>query len=208
MKDLIAAMKKTLIERSDDVAGGVDAALLVVTESKVLEKFPIVSVGVKTFNFISAFHQQIYTRNCIALVQALKTGDQKRTEKLWDRLATNPKKIQDFVDTLLLIVVDSSKPIKAAVVGHLIVALCNDQITYKVYDALVHLVHDASITALAALPEFFNRTEGRLLLRADNIPEEPLLQSLGVAQRHGTHFRISELGQLLYKFGFAGSIVD
>jgi regulator of sigma D len=209
MKDLIFAMKKTLIDRSEDIAAGLDAGLLAITDSKVLEKFPIISIGVKTFNFISTYHQHVYTRNCLSLVQALKSGDQKRTEKLWDKLTTDPDKIQDFVDTLLLIVVDSSKPIKAAVVGHLIVALSKDQITYLEYDALVHLVHDASITALAALPTFFEGNEGKCYLSGiRRVAEEPLLLSLGVASRFGNSFRVSDLGKLLYRHGFCGTITE
>lgn len=209
MKDFIVAMKKTLIDRSDDVAAGLDAGLLAVTDSKILEKFPIISIGVKTLNFISTYHQHLYTRNCIALLQALKSGDQVRTEKLWSKLSENPDKIQDFVDTLLLVVVDSSKPVKAAVVGHLIVALSKEQITYLEYDALVHLVHDASITALAALPIFFEGNQGLSYINGiARTPEEPLLLSLGVASRFGNNFRVSDLGKLLYQYGFAGAIIQ
>jgi hypothetical protein len=207
VKELIAATKKTLVERVDDIAEGVDLVLSAVTDSEVLEEIPLVSVGVKLLNARDAWVKHRYIRNCMALLQACKAADRGRRDKLWTKLSEDPDKIQDFVDTLFLIAADSSKPMKAAIVGHLVAALCNEQITYKDYDALVHMVHDASITALATLPEYFERSEGRATFRNMSFPEEPLLQSLGVAQRSGFMFHISELGQLLYRFGFGGVIV-
>lgn len=207
MKELIAAAQKTLVERIDDIAEGVDLVLSAATDSEVLGEIPLVSVGVKLLNARDAWVKHRYTRNCVALLQACKGADRSRRDKLWKELSEDPDKIQDFVDTLFLIAADSSKPMKATIVGHLIAALCNEQISYKEYDALVHMVHDASLTALATLPEYFERSEGKATLRNMSFSEEPLLQSLGVAQRSGYMFRISELGQLLYRFGFGGEIL-
>lgn len=208
MNGLLAATKKTLIDSVDSLSEGVDLLLSASTDSEVLDSIPLVSVGVKLLNARDSFRKHVYIRNCYAFVEACKGADRDRREKLWQCLAQDPARAEDFADTLFLIATESSKPIKATAVGRLVAALCNDQITYEQYDALVHVVHSSSIAGLMALQKFFDRCEGRPGSRAYEVEEEPLLLSCGLGYRYGDTFTVSKLGRTLFQIGFAGSVVQ
>lgn len=203
---LVEATKATLIDCVDTIGDWADTATAIATDDAFIDQIPIISTGIKILKARDAFREQLFIRNCRALLNACKTADREHRERLWEKLSGSSAQVDDFVDTLFLIAVDSSKPIKATIVGRLFAALCNEQITYGQYDRLVHIVHSSSVAALQALPEFFARTNGAAHISAHTVTEEPLLLSCGIAHRFGNAFRISDLGQVLYRFGFDGAI--
>lgn len=201
-KDLVAAARKTIVDSADDFAGGIDAVISAATDSEVLDNIPFIGVGVKLLKAKDQFAVHIFRRNCVALLEACNAANRDERERLWRSLSVNEDVLEDFTDTLLLITAQSSKPYKASIVGNLMAALCREQISYKEYDSLVHIVHAASIPALKAVVSFFSGPQGR---RA-TIEEEPLLLSLGVGIRFGNGFRVSNLGVALHKFGMKGEV--
>ncbi|MCY1266023.1 hypothetical protein D9M68_441330 [compost metagenome] len=201
IKALVQAARKTLVDSADDVAGGIDALASATTDSKVLDEIPFIGTGVKILKAKDRFVEHRFRRNCIALLEACSAANHSERERLWSKLSASEDVLADFTDTLLLITADSSKPYKATIVGNLIAALCKEQISYGEYDALVHIVHAASIPALKAVESYFKKGAKS---QGASIDEEPLLLSLGVANRFGTGFRVSDLGHRLYKLGMKG----
>lgn len=196
------AVKDTLQQHVDSVAGALDTGAALATDSEILSDIPIIGTGLKLLQARDTFMEVRFRRNCIALLEACERVDVKARQDAMEALAADPSRFEDFADTLLLIATDSSKPLKASIVGNLLSALMEEQLSYATYNDLVHIVHAASIPALLALKSFFTRTLGLTGRTGYVVHEEALLLSTGLASRHGNKLTVSELGFLLNSFGF------
>lgn len=197
----IKAVGDTLKNHMDMAAEVIDTGISAASDTEVLSEIPLVGTGLKVLQARDTFMEQRFRRNCVALLNACEKVDVQARAKAMDKLSADPKRFEDFADTLLLIATESEKPFKAALVGRLLAEMMREQLNYESYDELVHIVHLASIPALKSLISFFERTQGAHYLHNGNPTEEPLLLSIGVASRDGSKLTISDQGILLYKFG-------
>lgn len=205
----IKAVKDTFQLHADSVAGAVDTGVAVATDIEILSDIPIIGTGLKLLQARDNFMEIRFRRNCIALLEACERVDLKARQDAMEALAADPKRFEDFADTLLLIATDSSKPLKATIVGNLLAALMEDKLDYGKYNDLVQIVHSASIPALLAFQTYFERTGGLTgSTSRGEIRDESLLMSTGLASRFGNKFTISDLGFLLNSFGFNGNQPD
>jgi hypothetical protein len=198
---MLKAVKDTL---SGD--WGVAAEVLDLTISAasdgVFNDVPLVGTGLKVLQVKDKFQEHKFRRNCQALLLDCEQVDNEAKRNTLDRLSANPEQFDDFVDTLMLIACESSKPFKAGVVGRLLAKMLQGQLAYETYDELVHIVHAAPIPALKALKAFGDSKQGNIgQVHRDHSAHEPLLLSLGVASRFGNALRTSGYGDQLYKFG-------
>jgi hypothetical protein len=201
-----SALADTAFAAKDFIAELGDVAIDIATDSVVLEKVPILSWAIKAWNIKSLFLLKRMQRNAHAFLQAVMSGDQKRIESMFKKIKNNPKYADEFTDTTLSILIESEKPLKANLVGKLIVAMSNDNITASEFETMSLLIMASSIPALNALSEFYERNNGKSFVHSPHVPQEPLLLSTGLCHRNGALFAISDIGQKLFKYGFDGKI--
>jgi hypothetical protein len=192
------ALKDTLSEKWDVASEAIDLGIDAASEG-VLDEIPIISIGVKALQVRDKYQEFKFRRNCQALLLACQEVDEEIKRQSLAKLESDPELFADFADTLMQIACESTKPFKAKVVGRLLARMLQGQLPYEDYDAMVHIVHAASLPALKALKEF-----GDLGLQQgpmNEVHKEPLLLSIGVGYRFGSGFSISGHGHMLYNFG-------
>jgi hypothetical protein len=105
----------------------------------------------------------------------------------------------------LQILIEGEKPIKAEILGRLLLAAANGELSLEKFDTLSLMLISASVPALDALPKFYEASHGDNAIHGHNLGSfEPLLVSIGVAFRYGTEFRMDECGRDMFRFGFRG----
>ena len=183
-----------------------DSVVAVFSDSELLQKVPFVSHIAKAFALKEAYHLHRLARNCRAFLESAKEGD---TSNLGDRLCraiNDPNRLWEIEDTMLEILIEGEKPLKAEILGRLLRALAVKDISYEQFDVTSLLVLSGSVPALKAVPTFFEISDGKRFLHSRDLGRtEPLLTSLGIASRYGTKLEVSEVGLLLYRFGFLPS---
>jgi hypothetical protein len=201
--DGVKDAKEVLVEIANRTA---EAA----TDSDVLKKVPIVSAVIAVAGFCDAMMTFKLSRNVRAfLLAADKGATPEALERLYEKVMGDPRFRDDVPDTVVQLLIDSHKPIKAEIVGRLFAAVAAQRLSVDDFNTLCLLVLAASIPALHALESLCTGL-GNFALHDDNVSygfsrqveEEPLLLGLGVASRDRTALRVSVLGQKLYVLGF------
>lgn len=206
----LPSLLETLNRHKDYVAELGDAALKfdladltkeTAVNLEVMESVPILKYFAKAYSVKELYQQIRLQRNCEAFLKAVQAVDNTNIQKLADIFEKNP----DALDTLLSVLFDSAKPLKAEIMGNLVQAVTTGAISADDFDELSLLLLSASIPALRALKDFFEKTsDGSHYTVKPHVVGEPLLFSLGVCARHGNKFEISRLGYVLNKFGMRG----
>src|SRR5205814_233357 len=109
----------------------------------------------------------------------------------------------EIEDTTLQILIEAEKPIKAEILGRLLLAVKDKKLSPAHFDTLSLMLINASVPALNALPRFYEASGGVDFIHGQNLGSfEPLLLSIGVAFRNGTKFQMDECGRDLFNLGF------
>lgn len=194
---LIAAITDTLKDKMDIVTEASDSLLSAAADSGALKDVPLFSVAYKVYELNNRLQENRLRRNCIAFLEACKDTDPAKRQAAMDDIAQDEKRLEDFSDSLLQILCESFKPVKAGITGSLLRALIDKNFDYAQFDRLLHIVHAASIPSLKALRAFC-KANGTSL--DGNWAEEPLILSLGVGFRYGTRFHLSNDGCQLFEY--------
>jgi hypothetical protein len=206
---LFPALIKTIRQSAESIAEGIDAIKDLAADGTVLENIPIASTAVKVLRIKDAFSQNRLERNCREFLRAMSTSSPVDVEGLNAALSDQPDGADEFTDTVVSVLIEGQKPIKASLLGRLVVALSQGRITFEEFEQLSQIVHAAPVPSLNAIPKFFARSGGSASMNGTGrIEEEPLLMSLGAATRFGTGFYVSRLGKQLYEIGFEGQVRD
>lgn len=147
-------------------------------------------------------------RNLRAYLEGLKEGDSEKIKSTIDRIQKGAR-ADDFVILLLDVIATSVRPLKAELLSGLLTAFSNDEIDDQFYEECSLLISESSSLSLMSLKDFYASTDGDSVWKgrlADAHHTEPMLNSLGVASRHGSQLRISSLGEAIYKYGFRGQV--
>ena len=198
-KSGLSAIIDTVKQSKDVVAEIGDTAANIVSESEILGNIPVLGWGVKAFNIVDKYKLNKFKRNVIAFLQALRNSEAKKIDQLSVELLSNGMSAE-FVDTTILVLMESEKPVKAQLLGNLMDALVKQKISFDDFNDLSLIIHAASTPALMALPVHVNEHGFNASCRSTR--NEGLLSSIGLCARYGTHLTINELGRLLYQFGF------
>lgn len=183
------------------------AALNVATGSRLFEAIPFVSAVTGIIGVCDALMAFRLRRNIQTFLRECADATPEKLEDLYEKVVGDPRYRDDVPDTIMQVLLDSHKPLKAQIVGSLFAALAEKRLTEEEFNELALIVLNASIPALLSLPAFFKEVSGYSYSNSQKIlSSEPLLNSLGVASRHGNMFRISNLGEQLYEHGFRGRI--
>jgi len=178
------------------------------TDDEVLAGIPIVSTAVNLLNIKDSYHTNRMARNYISFVIAINTLKQEEIENFLETLNKKEEnELEEMMETIFDIIVDSHKPIKAELLGNLLKSLARNEITEKEYNSLALTIYSASVSALYALPDFLKKNHYIVYKSSSSAVEnEGLLFSLGVGTRHGNMFRLDDRGINLAKYGFELSV--
>ena len=110
---------------------------------------------------------------------------------------------EEVSETIFEIITESEKPLKAEILGNLSVALSKLNITVDEYYILLLIIQSSSIPALNSIKEFMEHSDNKGYINGlkSCVKEEPLLVSIGIANRFGTGLRLDENGKKLAEFG-------
>lgn len=201
--------KEVAIEIGNRIA---DAA----TDSEVLKKVPVISAVIAVTGFCDAVMNFKLARNIRAFLLAAGNGTTSDAlERLYEKITGDPRFRDDVPDTVVQVLIDSHKPVKAEIVGRMFGAVAAQKLSVGDFNTLCLLVLSASVPALHALDSLctglggftlHDQNLGFGLFRATE--EEPLLMGLGVAYRTSGALEVSALGQKLYVFGFENDFYE
>ena len=198
----LPAVLETIRKSKDDTALAVDKFVDLAIDPEVLQHVPLFGVAVKLLKVRDAFIEGRLKRNCIAFMQATADIAPEEAAHLEAKLTADSEFAEEFLDTLLSVLMEAQKPIKCQLIGKLLGALARDRISKNDFDTLSLVVLAASIPALNHVPIF------AALPRKNGIPPpelrmaEPLLASAGLIFRFGTGINLTEAGKLLLEHGF------
>ncbi|MFD2520368.1 hypothetical protein [Emticicia soli] len=177
-----------------------DQVLSFFSESQILDNIPIVSWAVGALKIKDNYQMYRLRRNCYDFLKAFKDSDDMLLQKYRERIEENSEWAEEFFDTTLAILLEAEKPLKAYMLGKLIVAGSKGLVTHQEFEELSLIIQYGSIPALKALKIYFD--SGEPIKNYSDGKLEPLLFSLGVAWRYGSGFNVSELGKKLYAVCF------
>jgi len=179
-----------------------DSVVSLGTSSEILDKVPFASYIVKTFSLKEAFHLWRLERNCHAFMAALREGDASGLSETLRQRKDDPKLLWEIEDTTLQILIEGEKPIKAEILGRLLLAVKDNKLSVTQFDTLSLMLIKASVPALNALPRFYKASGGADAIQGQNLGSfEPLLISMGVAFRNGSKFQMDQCGRDLFRYG-------
>ncbi len=205
MNTFIQSLKDTISGSEEFLADLGDTAIDSVIESDTLSKIPFLSWVYQVFKIKHNYHLKKIQKNTKSFLEALRGGNSDKIFSLLSKISSDEKYKEEFADTLLNIILESEKPFKAKVLGNLLIAFSEENITQEDFDNLCLLLISASIPSLKALISFKHKDKSKLSAEQTMI-NESLLFSLGVGFRYGSKFQISNLGEKLYNLGIIESI--
>lgn len=187
-----------------------------VVDSELFKKVPVVSAVIAFTGFCDAVMSVKLSRNVAAFLRAADSGSTpEELEGLHEKVMGDPRFRDEVPDTVVQLLLDSHKPVKAEIVGRLFAAVAVRKLSVDDFNTLCLMVLAASLPALDALQRFCDGLGG-FTLPDDSmsfgvfrpVPEEPLLLGLGVVSRDRTGLNVSVLGQKLYVFGFENDFYE
>ncbi|PKG59076.1 hypothetical protein, partial [Shewanella sp. GutDb-MelDb] len=159
---------------------------------------PIVAEAVKILAIKDVYQKNKIKRNYEAFIDGVGQPD---SEKLYEKLSNGSGIDEECAEVIFDTIVTSIKPLKAKILGQLIVGLANGKLNVSEYKTLAYIIHSCSIPALLALEKYYQNNNSSVKNMSARLENEGLLISLGVATRQVNKFRIDELGEKLAKYG-------
>ena len=186
---------KTLTEHKDVFADVADVGLT------AAGAIPIFGWAVKAWNVKNTFQEKKLYRNTQIFLENSSITD---AQQFIDRFNSESEK-EELCDSVIQVLIDSEKPLKAQLVSKLLNAIYEGSIAVPDANELLLIILNASVPSLKALDLFYSSNpQGHAsTLSSDARIYGPLLMSMGIIHVHGNMTRITKLGQLLYRHTFA-----
>jgi len=205
MKNPLTTALKTLTDaakdNSDVVTEYVSMAADAAFDTEIFEKVPFLGIIVKGMAFVDAAMKYKLARNVAAFLNVARSGDPEAMQRAFQKVYGDPRNREDVADTVMQVLTDAQKPLKAEMVGRMFVAVGMDQLRVEDFNIMSLIILQASVPALIALHEFgkIAAPNGTYAFR---FPHQELLVGLGVAisTRGGTS--LTTLGHKMAVFGF------
>jgi len=198
MNDFIKNLLDTLKSSSDFFTDIGDPAIQAITDSAMLDRIPIISFICELYKIQDLYHLKKLKRNVNSFLIIIDKGNKEKIQRTLTNINEDETYREEFIDTILKILIESEKPIKAKILGDLLVSLSEDKLTLDEYNDLTLIIISTSIPAIEALKKFMSENISGSSHHMDKSLES-LILSAGVGSRYGTQFRVSELGMKLYK---------
>lgn len=171
--------------------------------SDVLDDIPVISSIKALFDAKDKFSIVKIKRNYSQLVSSTQGMDQNAVKYLISTLTAGTEKADEAAETILDIISNSERPLKAEILGNLIMALSSKQIEIDDFNTLLHILRASSIPAIRALKTFLEENDNKSGIQdaMGGNKQESLLMSIGAIKRHGTALHLSEWGAALAFYG-------
>ncbi|MEN4974072.1 hypothetical protein ABEH62_09345 [Pantoea eucalypti] len=169
------------------------------------QSIPFFGWAIKAWNIKNTFQERKLYRNTKAFYNAALIGNPEELKSKF----SNQSDAEDFVDTLVQVLIESEKPYKAVMVSNITNALARGQISPQQANDMNLLILNASIPALKILPDFYKRLHGgkyihtALLEDTDKDGVHSMLNSLGLIYRWADQTALSKIGQDLAKIAYS-----
>jgi hypothetical protein len=195
----------------DSVIDVIDHGVNLASDNDVIKEIPIIKYLASANNIREIYKAKKMHRNVLRFLESIKNTEQD--------IEIEEENLDEFIDTLRLILLESEKPIKAHIVGSLMSAYGRKTLNFTTFNHLCLIVHSALVPALynlvlCANPEMLAviddfeakhssaKTDGI----APNISTRivgvktviPLLSTLGVLENNGF---LNGYGMVLVKYG-------
>ncbi len=209
-KELSKVIKDSLIEVLDH---GVSLA----SDNEVIQEVPVIKYIASANNIHEIYKARKLKRNVITFLENIKESDIE--------VELEEENVEEFIDTLSTILIESEKPLKAQIVGSLTRAFAKRVFSFEAYNNFCLIVHSASVPALynlvlcandemlSQIDEFeASHSSAKTDGLAPNIATRivgvttgtPLLSSLGVINANGY---LNGYGMAIVKYGNLREIV-
>lgn len=184
----------TISSHKDIIADIADAGL------EAAEAIPLFGWAVKAWNIKNTFQEKKFSRNILEFLANSSVDD---AQKFISRFSSE-KEREDLCDSLIQVLIDSEKPLKAKLTSKIINAIYEKRLTVSEAHQLLLIILNASIPALESIDKFYrNNPEGYTsTMSEDARTYGPLLMSIGVIHVYGSMTRITGLGGKLYENTF------
>ncbi|HBM3155051.1 TPA: hypothetical protein R1869_003963 [Klebsiella oxytoca] len=185
---------ETISAHKDVMADIADAGL------EAADKIPFFGWAVKAWNIKNTFQEKKLSRNIVEFLEYSSVDDAK---KFIAKFSSEEER-EELCDSLIQVLIDSEKPLKAKLTSKIINAIYEERLTVSEAHHLLLIILNASIPALEAIDKFYqNNPKGYTrTLNEDASTYGPLLMSIGVLYVHGDMTRVTELGKKLYENAF------
>lgn len=199
--DAIASSKDMAVDVAEV---GFDTVL----DDGVLKDLPLVNWIAKANSIHQTYVLKKLYRNAQAFLAAIESGDPDTVEKVSQKLDQDSKFAARFGEVCAAVMIESLMPLKAEILGRLVVALGSGALSKEQYDRVSLVVHSAPHLSLELFPEFWKRSDNRAGYTTHSNLDgmEGYIMATGVASRHGNMLRMSEDGKALWQFGYKGSL--
>lgn len=132
-KDIGKAIKNSVIDVIDH---GVNLA----SDSEIIQEIPVIKYIASINNISEAYQSRKLHKNVLSFLEAVRDKDQE--------VEVEEENLDEFIDTLSLILIESEKPIKTQIIGNLTRAYGQKVFNFTTFNHLCLLVHSSSIPAL------------------------------------------------------------
>lgn len=190
----------TLKQNKESLAEVLDAGL------EASQSIPFLGWAIKAWNIKNTFQERKLYRNTKAFYNAALMGDPDALQAKFSKQSD----AEEFVDTLVQVLIESEKPYKAVMVSNITSALAQGRLSSKEANDMNLLVLNASIPALKTLPDFYKRLQGGkyihtvLLEDTDKDGTHSMLNSLGIIYRWADQTALSKIGRKLAEVAYRG----
>jgi hypothetical protein len=203
--DLIAQIKDGFNSSKEAFVESTDIVLKMNESNDIMKEIPIIKWVAKIDEFKSNYHKRRLHRNTSEFLRSVSLGDNLNIERLHDKITSDAAFEAEFQDIIADILLESSRPMKAFILGRLVFELASGSVQPDKFEMYSHIIHSSSVAALHALNSFMLRNNAESGKSGHGeIPEEGLLFSLGVARRFGNGFFVTQDGVDLWRHGFKG----
>ncbi|NRG07163.1 hypothetical protein HRF95_04475 [Klebsiella variicola] len=184
----------TISSHKDVMADIADAGL------EAAEEIPLFGWAVKAWNIKNTFQEKKLARNIREFLRCSSVDDAKN---FISKFSSEEEK-EELCDSLIQVLIDSEKPLKATLTSKIVNAINEDRLTVSEAHQLLLIILNASIPALEAIDKFYqNNPNGRTSTMNENARTYgALLMSIGVIHVHGNMTRVTNLGRKLYECAF------
>jgi hypothetical protein len=201
---IVSAAKLSLPAAKEVAVDMGEVALDAIMEDGIAKDLPLVGWAFKAYGVVEAFQQAKLKRNAMAFLQAFDVDDVDKLAHLDDRMYEDKVFQRDFTDAVGAVLMESVKPMKAAIAGRLVKALSNEHLSRQQFDDLMLTLHHASVPALKSFAFFVEESGGKAFIRMKHSTRQSAigcLMGLGFATQYGTHVNLTHDARLFWQYG-------
>ncbi|MCS0048910.1 MULTISPECIES: hypothetical protein [Vibrio diabolicus subgroup] len=199
-------MKNTLLNvgsSATELSQAAESSIDLFIESEALAEIPFVEYAFSIKSARDKYLVAKVTRNYANFIKSASQLNEHEAIHLTNEIFADNDKAEEASETIFDIITEAERPLKAEVLGNLCVHFAKNNISLDDFNTLTQVMRSASLPALRSVKSFLESNQHKPYRNGMGQNEyEALLQSMGVAVRNGTSFRLDNWGIMLAYYGF------